>query len=277
MWARRLIYTLLAMLPVMFTAAIAVGTRLTPMDWSTPEFGAKTNEALLKYSSLVSLTETESPASMHPDPGPAFRIAHVWVDSELPPLSAGNMPASGLDGPFYEVQRARQLLCMNLLRVAQSQEQQGYWDDAGHTYSLMVRLAEVAKYSSLNSINTSSDCQREALRHIDRIAPHLAKATQEELVAALGEVTVRPETVSLSAEKLMDATRDLLATTNSLKRYAQATMTTAALTSTPRQTRAAELTSDELSVIGLDEAAQTATKDLGDRKAEALRKLAPKG
>lgn len=277
MWARRLIYTLLAMLPVMFTAAIAVGTRLTPMDWSTPEFGDKTNEALLKYSALVKRTEEETPASMHPDPGPVFRVAHAWIDSEMPPLSAGNLPASGLEGPFYDVQRARQLLCMNLLRVAQQQEEEGHWDDAGHTYSLMLNLAEVAKYSSLNSINTATDCQREALRHIDRITPHLARATQDELVAALDEVTVRPETVSLSAEKLMDATRDLLATANSLKRYAQAAITTAALTRTPKHTLAAELTSDELSVIGLAEAAQTATTDLGARKAEALRKLTAKG
>lgn len=277
MWARRLIYTLLATLPVMFTAAIAVGTRLTPMDWTTPEFGDKTNKALLAYAPLVKRTLHDVPASMHPDADKLEAVTGAWLDADLPPLSTGMTPASGLEGPFYDVQRARQLVCMNLLRVACRSADDGDGVKAAHFASLALQVAEVAKYSSLNSIGTATDVQREVIRTIGKGLGDLDDKSLAELNLALGKVTARPDVVMTCADNLLEATREVEATAKSLKRYASTEMSPVSLKAGSKLPVTPDMTTDELTIVSLADASYAATNELGASRAELLRKLAPKG
>ncbi|MBS1707241.1 MAG: hypothetical protein JSS65_00815 [Armatimonadetes bacterium] len=273
MGARRLIYFLLASMPVTFTASVGIGTRMNPLDWTTPEFGPEMCQSIAAYIPLLRETLERAPARSKPDPIACEAMANKWIAAKLPELSPGNMPVSGLEGPFYDIQRVRQNLCNNLIRLAHEDVKAGDVKSAAHRTALVLRVCEVAKYSSVNSISMATESQRESFKLVSQIQDKVDGATRKGLESAVRQVSIDPNRTVEAAKHLLAATKTLYSTSKSLKRYASNDMVPIGLSKRPSLADTSSMTTEELTVAGLAESAVSMCRNLGDFKATLLKSL----
>ncbi len=274
MGARRLIYTLLAMMPVFFTVSVAVSTRMTQPDWTTPEFGPQTTENLIQYSKLVHASLSDCPAQNHPDEASTLKAGQSWLDSDLPAVGPGDLPASGLEGPLYEIVRARHMVVVNLMRCATDNWDSGNKDKAAHCLAMAMKVCEVARYSSVNSVSTSTDFEREAIKTVHGWGDELSASAKQELSQAIAEITLKDDLVVDLAKRLQSATRDMYSTERSLSRYAaNTTLTTVSLSNDPAQSSLGDLSTDEVTNLALSEEALSGLAELEKAKGQALSAL----
>jgi len=189
MWAKKIMYMVLAASPIAFLGLIAVNARAAYFDWRPAEYGERLHQDWLAYA--VPIRASHRLISLSPQQ----KVEHSEeaADAWLTAARSGELrtiPAVDLDDLNHEGARGELMLCRNVvifqtLESAEIHRAKGNLKRAYEQYVDVIELAQINKYSTPTAVVESSRLQantaRKAAALIDRLAGEFVAPTSARL------------------------------------------------------------------------------------------------
>lgn len=212
MAARKLIYHLMVLSPILTLGCIALETRIFAEPWDEDPVVPSVERSITAYIGVLRLTQQDLSIGT-PDSERVRAIAELWAEGHrtgelkpLPPRSYEDLPRDGARGQILD---ARGMVLAQLHSVIRKEIVRGRYDQAADDCLLALEVGETLKYSELYTVGSSTIDQRVSLTQLESVLPHLEKARVEAIRAKLRELRDKQQSldklVSLSRQQFVEA------------------------------------------------------------------------
>lgn len=214
MAARKLVYHLMILSPLLTLASIALETRVFAEPWDEDPVVPTIEQSITAYVEVLRKTQQELEIDA-PRPESIRAVADLWIDGRkagelrsLPPRTYEDVPRDGARGQILE---GRGLVLANLHGLIREDVRQGRYDLAAQDCLRALEVGETLKYSELYTVGASTIDQRVTLGQLEEILPHLEEQQAAEIRVRLRDLRDRQKPldrlISLSRQQFVEASK----------------------------------------------------------------------
>lgn len=206
MWAKKLIYTVLASGPFLMMAGIAIHARTTVQDWQAVEYGPTVSKAVLDYAPVISVSQSLSEQRAGAGE-PEVRVAmDRWLwgyrSGELADIPAAEIPDNGTEGARAEIIRSRNRLFALGLHMGDCAARRNDWHGAHRWWIDCMELLQVNKYGSMPTVIEACRAQKLVLKRLDFGFKRLRPEDQATASARLASLSLGKHHLARIADRL---------------------------------------------------------------------------
>ncbi len=211
MKARTLGYIVAACAPFWLLALVAILGRNFYSPYEEKEIGEKASQKILAYASPIRYTYTNRNQIEHLDSNVLDEAANRWIKSykagkleSIDPISSED---SEVEGFRNEIETNRRFVILSLLRDLDHQSRNQQFDNAASRASQILTICEIAKYNGAQTTSFSAGMQRQVIKHLNVIRPHITAESLQMIDQAIKGINPNPERVKQVAMRLSTLTQ----------------------------------------------------------------------